>query len=318
MRNPDIEQWLDSHQITYKYVDDLDLSSIDQRGSGALQVRDELVDPDVVDTYAADMKAGAVFPPLVVNRRARSTKVTLIGGNQRTAAAHKAGRTTLPAYIIDVETEMAWRLAIEDNRRHGKRATKAEQVGHALRLVALGLTREEAGQIAGVSAGLITQHEAVIEANKRAKELGVAGIDALPVASRYELSQIVADEPFRAAAQGAVDNAMSAVQVKAMRQEISKCRSEKDQMRAVSEHVEAAEDDRHRKAGGATGRNAGRNGGNPRVACLRAVSALMVLDPGEIAAACVDDRQRKELRDRLVEAGQKVMTIDTTVKARRR
>lgn len=307
--DPKIEQWLLDKGIAFELVD-LDLDRIDAKASTTNQARDLPVDPDLVDRYAADMAAGDVFPPVVARTRARSSKVVLVGGNHRHHAAAKAKVDSLPAYLIDVEPEMALRLAIEDNRRHGKQCSTDEAVGHALHLIALGVTIADAARTAGVSPALITQRQASAEANKRAADLGVIGIEALPVAVRYQLSQIQADPVFTAAAQSAVDHQMTGPQVTEMRKEISKARSERDALRAVGEHTEAAQDAAQQRAGAKAGRSGGRAGANARVTMLRRISDLMILSSGDVRMACADGGQRAEARRRLKECAQHLMEID--------
>ena len=309
--DPTIETWLTSHNLTYTLVD-LDL--IDAKDSARNQARDVAIDDDLVATYADDMAAGDNFPPIVARKMSRTKRVVLIGGNHRHHAALKAKLTTLPCYLIEpIAPELALRLAIEDNRRHGKRCSTDEAVGHALHLMALGATQVDASRIAGVSQFVVTQRRAVAEADKRAAGLGVAGLSSLTLAARYQLSQVADDPVFAAAAQAAVDHQMTGQQAQAMRKEIAKARSERDRLRTVGEHADAAQD-AHQQRGGYGGKSGGRQGPNTRIAALRACAQVQMLSPASVALACADQRQRTELRARIKETAQHLVDIDNALK----
>lgn len=316
MTHPDTETWLESHGLTYTYDPALPLEVIDTRASAALQVRDHTTDPELVDRYAADMAAGDTFPPIVVNRRPRATKVTVIGGNQRTAAARKNNQTTIAAYVVSVEPEMAWRLAIDHNRRHGTPPTNAEKCGHARRLIALtGMTQREAARAAGVTEAMLSQAIAIEEAATRARNLGVAGFDALTTQARYQLAQVAADAPFQAAAQAAIDHRLSGPKVAELRKTIAGCRSEKAALEAIGDVIAEAETARQRTGGATT---TGRGGPNARVAALRACTAVVSLDPEAVRLACADQRQRAELVDRLKTAGKTIVALGQALDGRGR
>jgi hypothetical protein len=78
--------------------------------------------PDMVSRYAEQMKAGAVFPAIIVNERGE-----LIDGNTRRLAAVKAGRSTIAAYICsDLTALQARSLSVELNQCHGLSMTNQE------------------------------------------------------------------------------------------------------------------------------------------------------------------------------------------------
>ena len=91
---------------------------------GGAQMRVEMK-PDVVLDYAADMVAGATFPPVVVYHD--GTGYWLGDGFHRVEAARKLERETIDAEVLDGDARQAILHGIGSNASHGLRRTQADK-----------------------------------------------------------------------------------------------------------------------------------------------------------------------------------------------
>ena len=91
---------------------------------GGAQMRVEMK-PDVVLDYAADMVAGATFPPVVVYHD--GTGYWLSDGFHRVEAARKLERETIDAEVLDGDARQAILHGIGSNASHGLRRTQADK-----------------------------------------------------------------------------------------------------------------------------------------------------------------------------------------------
>jgi hypothetical protein len=89
----------------------------------------EKADRDLIDTYAADMARGDVFPPLrvIVGKDAeRKTHHWLVDGFHRYTAAKRNQRTEVAVEISDGSFDDAEDHVMTANRTHGARRTQAD------------------------------------------------------------------------------------------------------------------------------------------------------------------------------------------------
>ncbi len=195
---PELESWLSTRAVSWRLDPAVPIGAIDQLAGLSNQARLEPLDEATVERYAADMADGAVFPPVVLADDG-SGALEPVGGNHRIAAALRAERSTIPAYVVSTsDARVLWLLALEDNRRHGRPLTTRERLHHALRLVEQGYTATEAGRTVGVPASTLVRHGSAEKADKRAADLGVdpAGWEDLSVSTRARLDAIEADRVF--------------------------------------------------------------------------------------------------------------------------
>jgi len=83
-------------------------------------------DPETVDSYAADMKAGADFPPITLVR-ASDGKHYLAGGDHRIEAARKNKQTRIKAIIHEGTVDDACWMAAGSNKTHGLRRSNGDK-----------------------------------------------------------------------------------------------------------------------------------------------------------------------------------------------
>jgi ParB-like chromosome segregation protein Spo0J len=305
-------QWLNELEIPFELVDPLDFGTIDEKASLRNQARFEAIDEDVVDRYVGDMERGDRFPPIIVRKRPRSATLVVLAGNHRVAAARKAG-VTLSAYVIECTDEMAFRISVEDNRRHGLPPSDEERIAQATHLIALGWTQASAAACVGVSAGKIQRSQQSAAANQRAVELGVKGFEALPQSSRWRLAAIKSDPAFTAAAQLAVDAALTTTEVFDLVSQVQEARSDNAAVAHVDDQRRAALDRVQLKK---SGRETSHMSTTPRTKLLRSLTEVTLLDPAAVASSTLPD-QRQDLSKRIHRAIEHLLVVDKMLGGRR-
>lgn len=202
VRDEVLERILEERCSVWEFVPELELDTLDVAASLANQARLESLNEEAVERYQADMERGDIFPPILVHRRKtkRGEKLVILGGNHRTAAARKAKRKHLSAYVIEADGDAVLRLMYEDNRRHGLPPTDEERVMAAQHLMEIGDTIHEAARAVGLGIPKLRQHLDVVLADQRAAQFSLPKWRALPLVHRYRLGQIRYDRVFEKAA----------------------------------------------------------------------------------------------------------------------
>ncbi len=153
MKNPSYEQALARQGVTFTYHESISLEDIDL-GKG-LRNQARLITPidsELVEQYAAAMKDGSQFPPVVLWRHGRGRWVP-VDGNNRLAAMVKAEKNQTDAYVIEcgdpmIVDRVTWTF---NNHVNGKRLSREECIEHAVSFVLkYGATNKQAAQEWGV------------------------------------------------------------------------------------------------------------------------------------------------------------------------
>src|SRR4051794_16288523 len=97
-RNSELETELDRQGIRYKRIAAFPLSHIRVLEQAQVRSEGERAPKDMVERYTAHMRAGAVFPPLVLHESPEAT--TVVDGHTRMKAAQNERRPTFPAYVL--------------------------------------------------------------------------------------------------------------------------------------------------------------------------------------------------------------------------
>lgn len=306
MNDPAVEQMLTELGVTeFAYVDSLDLDRIDQRASMRNQARLEAINPDVVERYVDDMRAGAVFPPIVV--RSKGDRFVVLGGNHRQTAARKA-HADLSAYVIACTDEAALLVSLEDNRRHGMPTTEAERVQQAQHLVALGHPVAAAARRVGITANRLQRAMLVDQFAVRAKAAGlVVPANALPDTSKSRLMNLRSDPVFVDAVELVIDAALTSEDVYRIVTDLNACRSEAEAAELVrNERVMATDRINRRRGGGQVKESA-------RGQLLRQLVALGQINPAAVKLSTLPD-QRRDMFARLRTAMDHLAAIDTELR----
>lgn len=182
------ESKLAARHIRFRFEPDLEIKRI--RGADGNQVHpSKLRAPkDTVDRYAQQMKAGAVFPAIVVN-----DKLEVVDGNSRLVAAMRSKKETIAAYVCsDVSGLQAHSLSVELNQTHGLPMTEEEVRSFVRGAVEAGrkLDRKAYARITGVTARTLAVWMAAKRFEIRASRAGLTSeqISELPDSARAALN----------------------------------------------------------------------------------------------------------------------------------
>lgn len=301
----EVERWLQGREVHYAPPTAIPLDLIDERRSRKNQARQEAIVTESVERFSAAMRGGDVFPPIVVF--AEGGKLIIIDGNNRQAAAKKAGRDTIDGIIIAADTpgELIQLLTVEANARHGVTPDPAWRLHQAVYLTSIGHNADTAAAVCGVSPSAISNYKAIQQAERRADALRINGFTALPVSHRLGLARIKDDPVFYQAAKLVISTGMTQSEVGALLRHFRALASEGARIDyigslAKEREVEAAV----RKA---TGKAAARVS-SPKTGLVTGIGMLLKVDPAALIRQIVTSNDRdlitarvKQLEDKLLE-----------------
>ena len=310
MRNTEIEQWLDTLELTWTYEAELAAGDVDEKASLRNQARAVPVDPDVVERYAEDMRRGDRFPPVIV--RQKNTRLVVLGGNHRYAAA-RAAKAPLDAYVVVCSDECALRISYEDNRRHGLPPSPQERTAQALHLVALGYQPAAAARLVGITHSRLQRAQAADAFTARTRTVDTPTDAAdLPESSKSRLMAVRADPIFAAATRLVCDAGYDTQETYRLVTELNATRSEAAALQLLDKERLIAADRIHRRTARVSGRGVRQN--EPaRAKLLRLVTDLGHITPAQVAATTLPD-QRRAVFAQLRKAFDHLAEIDTELR----
>ena len=205
-RDPGIEAQLASfglaaHQVAWR--PDTPLDEIDAAASLKNQARLEgKLDREHVDALALALQDGAVLPPLVAYAGPRALLV-LVDGNHRLAAVRRAGRPTVPLYVVrqpapglvDFMTR-TWNAGTG-----GKAVAREHVLEQGFALVDLGYPLEEVARRLRMPVTTLGDKRREREVRRRFFRVGVAGADAIAHSTATRLNQLQSDVQLKAVAE---------------------------------------------------------------------------------------------------------------------
>lgn len=232
-RDPKIEAWLDSNEVEYIFLPQLNFAIIDRQRSLHNQARvgAPLVDDQVL-VYAEAKAKGSIFPPIVACEEPGRALLTILDGNHRLGSDDLLGVETGPAYVVKNASEVQiLRLTYTANHTNGLALTIEDRLNHAAHLMAVaGTTQKAAAELTGVPPKRLASFMAIREARSRHRSLGLQEHKSITALER--LGAIRSDEVLRAAAPVAVQ--MSVDDVNQLVTAVNRARSETDQMAIVA------------------------------------------------------------------------------------
>lgn len=307
-RDQRMEAWLDERHVTWTFEPALALADVDVAKSLANQARvDEPLLEEVVDRYTAAYRRGDQFPPLLARRSSkRATKVTLLGGNHRNAAASKAGKKKHPAYIVECAPETALALTYEDNSRHGFPPTRAERLAQAVHLIDSGWTQEAAGAAVGIAGSEVSIARAVTAADRRARELKIVDFVKLPNATKTHLARVSSDPVFAAAGQLAVDGRLTATETKELCDRVKRARSDDQALKVIGTEIEERRAELQSTAQGRNRKAAQTAYGRVK----NGVTAILDVKPADVARSAPTPDAKTRMRAQCKDAARRLMEID--------
>jgi hypothetical protein len=116
------ESKLAARHVGFAFEPNLDIKQIRDVEGNQVRLSEHRAPKAMVDRYAEQMKAGAIFPAIVVNDR-----YEIVDGNSRWMAAQRNKRETIAAYVCsDLSALQARSLSVELNQSHGLSMTDEE------------------------------------------------------------------------------------------------------------------------------------------------------------------------------------------------
>src|ERR1700733_9379053 len=116
------ESKLTARHIPFVLEPNLDIRRIRDVEGNQVRLSEHRAPKATVDRYAEQMKAGAIFPAIVVNDRHE-----IVDGNSRWMASQRNKRDTIAAYVCsDLSALQARSLSVELNQSHGLSMTDEE------------------------------------------------------------------------------------------------------------------------------------------------------------------------------------------------
>jgi hypothetical protein len=116
------ESKLTARHVRFAFEPNLDINQIRDVEGNQVRLSEHRAPKAMVDRYAEQMKAGAIFPAIVVN-----DQYEIVDGNSRWMAAQRIKKETIAAYICsDLSPLQARSLSVELNQSHGLSMTDEE------------------------------------------------------------------------------------------------------------------------------------------------------------------------------------------------
>ncbi len=309
------EQWLQKRGVKYAPPTLIPMDLIDERRSRNNQARRDPIVTDSVERFAAAMKSGeAAFPPIVVYPV--SGRLTIVDGNNRQAAARRAGKDEILGIVIDEKTssELIQLLTVEANAHHGVTPELSWRINQAFHLCDLGFSDTAAAEAAAISLTQLKGARAVREADARAKALKVMGFSNLVPTARGALN-VIKDEPvFEAACQAAIDSNMTIDEVRNMIRDTKNLPSEQARLDHIAEIVKEREQEASIRNPGARGRGKGGHLASARQGLAAGIGKILAVDTLQLSRTIITPHDRDDVVKRLTQLQRKLVEIEIAMK----
>lgn len=305
----EVEAWLQREKVAYAPTTAIPMNMIDEKRSRNNQARRDPLVEDSVARYTVAMKAGAPFPPIVLYPV--GNRLVIVDGNNRHAAAKKAGCQAISGIVISETTpsDVIQLLTVQANSRHGKTEPVEWRVRQAIGLMAVGHSMEKAADASGVSVIQLRNAKAAAEADIRARQLKIFGFPDLPSTSKQYLNSLKDEPIFRAASILAVGKKMNIEQVMSLCREVRKGRSEADRLEIIDTVAQGFDNDLIAKKAQKKGFGA------PPQRVFTGAGIFMACDPAELVSSIRTVHDRDEVNRRLEEAVTRIFEIQEAMEA---
>jgi len=227
-----LETALDDWKLKYQ-MREIPIAKIVRGETAQIRMPANRAPKDRVQEYLTQLNNGAVFPPIVVKKHTHE----LIDGNTRLEAYSYAGRTTIPAYVVDAATyDMCRQLGVFQNQQNGQRLTQAEQFQWARNALARNMRPEIIARISALSIETVRRlsQERAFEAKATQVGLDVSTL-TLPKATRaaigHELAQLA---QVKAVTEIAEDSGMSTAETRRLIRAVKDAPSEDASLEIVA------------------------------------------------------------------------------------
>ena len=237
------ESKLAARHVHFVLEPNLDIKQIRDVEGNQVRLSEHRAPKATVDRYAEQMKAGAVFPAIVVNDR-----YEIVDGNSRWMASRRNKRKTIAAYVCsDLSALQARSLSVELNQSHGLSMTEEELRAFITGAVEEGqvLDAKAYSRITGVKASTLTRWVAAKHFDMRAGRDGLAigQLKDLPDSVRAALNVAKLEAVFVQATALAVDAKVPTAQLRTIITEANGAPSEAEALAVVARARAARSED---------------------------------------------------------------------------
>lgn len=166
------ESKLAARHVRFTFEPNLDINQIRDVEGNQVRLSEHRAPKAMVDRYAEQMKAGAIFPAIVVNERHE-----VVDGNSRWMAAQRIKKDSIAAYVCsELSALQARSLSVELNQSHGQSMTEDEIRAFVTSAVEEGqvLDAKAYARMTGFKASTLTRWVAAKHFEMRATREGVA------------------------------------------------------------------------------------------------------------------------------------------------
>lgn len=288
-----VESWLQRYEVKYAPATGIPMAMIDTARSRKNQARRDPLVADSVERFAAAMRSGRPFPPIVLYPL--GNKLVIIDGNNRHEAASRAKRDFIHGIVIDPTTpsEMIQLLTVAANNGHGVTPEPGWRVTQAQFLTSIGHPDNDACDAAGVTISMLRNHRNSVEADGRARKLGIYNFKDISNTHKVALNGLKSDPVFLAAGKLVVSSELNIDQTKNLIREIKKGRSEAEQLQLVGELAE------HYDLEQATKKAMKKGVSSPKNSLVSGIGMVLACDPGRLISQIVTVHDRDEINRRL-------------------
>jgi hypothetical protein len=252
---------LTARHVQFQFEPNLDISQIRDVEGNQVRLTEHRAPKAMVDRYAEQMRAGAIFPAIVVNDR-----YEIVDGNSRWMAARRNKRETIAAYVCyEVSALQARSLSVELNQSHGLSMTDDEIRAFVTSAVEEGqvLDAKAYSRMTGVKSSTLARWVAVKHFDMRAVRHGITRdrFGTLPDSTQAALQVAKLSSVFEQVTALAIDARLPSAQLKAIITEanagpseslaiVARARADRsDDIRAIAAGFKSAR--RRRSAGSA-------------------------------------------------------------------
>ncbi len=225
------ETILSERHIAYSFEPNLAVDAIQTPEGHQVRLIEHRAPRDLVNTYAVQMRQGAVFPAIVM-----TNSFEVIDGNTRLVAAMKCRAKSIPAYVCAAMSSPELRsLSIELNQLHGQRMTSGEIRNFVLGCERSGVAVEPAtcARITGAKASAIARWVTIEHCRARAAAHGLS-IDGMSDAAIVAVATARLDGVFVELVAAATNARASASRLRAIASEANSATSEAEAVAVVS------------------------------------------------------------------------------------
>lgn len=229
-RDTRIESLLREWQLDFEFEAEFAVTGMDHTYA-EVQVRgsQHRALPASVKEYAAQMRAGALFPPVIVTQTGK-----VIDGNTRYVAAKECRMETFPAYVVTLpSTRVGMMVGAAVNQMGGKRLDPAEAYAAAELMFKEGLTDENITRAIGRSRKQVSDYRRQHEFEEHAVTVGLTS--SLGAVAKRQLARVKNDRPFVALVKAASEVKATPKDLDEVVETIVNARSEDNAVEAVKQ-----------------------------------------------------------------------------------